>query len=470
MRKIKSSLCLLLIYTIMLGLLAPIAKAQTNGLQFELREGTANSPQKSKVPPPKNDAADLSKPETDAILRRLPPMPTDESQDKKSFAVRSTTNPPPRTGNIIPIKFPADEQPNAPKIKVNNAPLSIVRYAPDGKIPLVSDLSVTFSEPMVAVSSQTETAEIVPVVLTPQAEGKWRWLGATTLIFDAKDRFPMATKYTATIPAGTKSANGTALAKDFSWTFSTPPPKVESFYPGSNDYQKASREQIMQASFNQKIDPKAVIKKIGLSVNGKQIPVELVDQNLSEDENTQKIFLFRAAELLPLDSEVKVVFEKGLPSAEGSLTTDAAQEFSFRTYAPLKLVRSFCGYYYDEKKQVCEPSDAFHIEFNNTIIQNPSDVSQVKIEPALENAKISFSNNSIIIEGKKTAQTTYKVTISPTLKDWYKQTLGAEVSATFKVGSAASGIFRAGWKFRHARSADEAEIFSLLAQSAKFEC
>ena len=443
MKKSNSAICLLLIYTTCFSLFAPFVSAQTSGLRFELREGAANSVQKPKVLPPTNTAVNLSKAETDAILRRLPPMPSDESQDKKSFAVRSKTNPPPRTGNVIPIKFPANEQTIAPKITPNNTALEVVRYAPDGKIPLVSDLSVTFSQAMIAVTSQTEAAENVPVVLSPQVKGKWRWLGTTTLIFDAETRFPMATKYTATIPSGTKSAVGGSLAKEISWTFSTPPPKVESFYPGKDDYQKASPNQIMQASFNQKINREAVIKKISLSANGKQFPVELVREDEPE-EGEQQIIRFRASELLPLDSEIKVVFEKGLPSAEGSLTTDAAQEFSFRTYAPLKLVRSFCGYYYEEKKQVCEPSDAFHIEFNNTIIQNPLDVSQVKIEPALESAKISFANNSIIIEGKKAAQTTYKIMISPTLKDWYKQMLGAEVSATFKVGSERPRFFAQG--------------------------
>jgi alpha-2-macroglobulin len=448
MKRIKNPVCLFLLYTILFGLFASPARAQTSGLQFELREGAAKLPQKEKVLPPANNAVSLSKPETDAILRRLPPMPTDEKTLQTSFAVRSKTNPPPRTGNVIPIKFPADEQPNAPKITPNNAALSIIRNAPDGKIPLVSDLSVTFSQAMIAVTSQTEAAENVPVILTPQVEGKWRWLGTTTLIFDAATRFPMATKYTATVKAGTKSVNGSALAKDFSWTFLTPPPKVESFYPSNNEYQKATRDQTMQASFNQKIDGKAVIKKISLSADGKQIPVELVDENVSEEEGEQKSIRFRASELLPLDSEIKVIFEKGLPSAEGSLTTDTAQEFSFRTYPPLKFVKSFCSNYYNrETRTECEPSEAFYLEFNNPLFSAPLDASQVIIEPSLENAKISVSNNFIFIEGKKAAQTTYRVTVSPTLKDYYKQTLGSEVSATFKVGLERPRFFAQGGNF-----------------------
>ena len=194
MRKAKTPICLLLIYTIWLSSFAPLVMAQTNGLRFELREDAKTSPEKPEVSPT-NTAADLSKAETNAILHRLPPMPTNENSLQKSFAVRSKTNPPPRTGNVIPIKFPADEKSEPPNANAKtNAPPSR-QISPNGKMPLVSDLSVTFSQPMIAVASQTEASENVPVKLSPEVKGKWRWLGTTTLIFDAESRFPMATKY-----------------------------------------------------------------------------------------------------------------------------------------------------------------------------------------------------------------------------------------------------------------------------------
>ena len=453
MKKIKDSLCLFLIYTF---LLTPLAHAQT-GLQFSLRERVAQTEKKPQTTSP-SSAVDLGKAETDAILRRLPPMTTDENSLQKSFAVRSKTNPPPRTGNVIPIKFPADEQSNAPNVnRKTNAALEIVRYAPDGKIPLAADFSVTFSEPMIAAQSQTEAAENVPVRLTPSVKGRWRWLGTQTLVFDADSRFPMATEYAATVPAGTRSTNGAGLQKDFSWKFSTAPPKIEKFLPDGNNQQVVERDAIMAAKFNQEIDEAAILPKISVTANGKQIPVRLVTNELNESytavqslgERKPKHWLaFRAVEPLPLDAQIKVKFEKGLPSAEGVLTSDAAQEFSFKTYAPFKLVKSFCGgYYYNQNKTECEPSDAFYLEFNNSFYPIPLDVSQIKIEPPIENAKTYISYNRLVVEGKKKAQTIYKITVSPTLKDWYQQTLGAEVSAEFKVGLERPRFFAQGGNF-----------------------
>ena len=282
MKNAKTPICLLLIYTILLTFLAPLALAQTNGLRFEIREGAKTSTEKPEVSPT-NTAADLSKAETDAILRRLPPMPSDENSLQTSFAVRSKTNPPPRTGNVIPIKFPADEKSNPPNANAKtNAPLEIVRFAPDGKMPLVSDLSVTFSQPMIAATSQTEASENVPIRLTPEVKGKWRWLGTTTLIFDADSRFQMATRFSATIPAGTKSEVGGILAKDVSWTFETPPPKVEIFYPNKNNAQFFERDPLMSAKFDQEINEAAILPKINVTANGKRIPIRLVTKKLGE--------------------------------------------------------------------------------------------------------------------------------------------------------------------------------------------
>ena len=89
----------------------------------------------------------------------------------------------------------------------------MLRWMPEGAVPLAPELSVTFSQPMVAVTSQGDAAATTPVKLTPQPKGNWRWIGTRTILFDPDVRFPQATTYTVEVPSGTKSANGGALAK-----------------------------------------------------------------------------------------------------------------------------------------------------------------------------------------------------------------------------------------------------------------
>src|SRR5688572_23024473 len=86
-----------------------------------------------------------------------------------------------RTGNTVEVSFPAPGTSNAETVTAG--PLEVVRYSPEGSIPLAPELSITFSQPMVAVTSQEEAATSVPVKLSPQPPGRWRWLGTKTLIF-----------------------------------------------------------------------------------------------------------------------------------------------------------------------------------------------------------------------------------------------------------------------------------------------
>src|ERR1051326_771924 len=196
------------------------------GLKFRLSE----APEQPEAKPVNKVVAStvLSDAETQAILKRLPQIKTDPT-DETDFALRAKSLPPPRTGAIVMQPFPAADEIARPQ-QTNAGPLELIRYSPEGDVPIAPNLSVTFSQPMVAVTSQEEAAEDVPVKLTPQPSGKWHWIGTKTLLFEPDVRFPMATKYAVTVPAETRSANGGTLSKAKTWTFSTPAPTVKNFY------------------------------------------------------------------------------------------------------------------------------------------------------------------------------------------------------------------------------------------------
>ena len=85
-------------------------------------------------------------------------------------------------------------------------PLEVLRRMPEGDVPLAPHLSITFSQPMVALDSHEALArEAVPARLSPQPPGEWRWVGTRTLVFEPEGRFPMATEYRVEVPAGTRA-------------------------------------------------------------------------------------------------------------------------------------------------------------------------------------------------------------------------------------------------------------------------
>ena len=143
----------------------------------------------------------------------------------------------------------------------------MLRYAPEGDVPLAPNLSVTFNQPMVALTGLSDlAAQDVPVKLSPQPTGKWRWVGTKTLAFEPESteatgtaRFPMATKYTVEIPAGTTAVGGGKLAKTVTWTFTTPPPQIRASYPNDGPHPLAP---VMFVAFDQGVDPAEVLKKV----------------------------------------------------------------------------------------------------------------------------------------------------------------------------------------------------------------
>ena len=364
--------------------------------------------------------------------------------EKTDFKLRADSLPPPKTGTIINTKFPADEATSVPQT-TDSKQLEVLRFTPIEKVGIVSELSVTFSQPMIAVTSQAEANENVPVKLTPEVKGKWRWLGTKTLIFDAETRLPMATKFTVTIPAGTKSAVGGRLETAVSWTFSTTPPKVENF---ERKAKLLRRDEILVASFDQEINPSAVLAKISATLTGQKIPLRLATENeiKANEEISKQIqdlpknrwLAFRPVELLPSNSSVNFSFEKGLPSAEGTLTTTEPQNFAFQTVGMLKLVKSICSW--DEKLKVCPPTYPWNFEFNNVLEAKSLDKSEIKIEPKVEDFNFSIYGNRIYINAPKKPRTEYTVTISKKLKDVFGQALDQDISAKFTIGEQGASL------------------------------
>jgi uncharacterized protein YfaS (alpha-2-macroglobulin family) len=425
------------------------------GLRFRLSE----APGQPEARPISNvaNATPLSDAETRAILRRLPPIKTEPS-DEADFALREKSLPPPRTGQTIKQSFPAPGEMTAPD-QTTAGSLEVIRYSPEGDVPIAPNLSVTFSQPMVAVSSQEEAAQNVPVRISPQPPGKWRWIGTKTLLFEPDVRFPMATQYSVSVPSGTKSANGGTLAAAKSWTFTTPPPAVKTFYPTKSSVQR--RDALMFAEFDQRIDPAAILKATKVMSGATEMRTRLATkEEIDADEQVRdavknaeqdRWLVFRAIDAnggtkfaLPADAGITVGIGPGAPSAEGPRTTSQTQSFPFLTFGPLRLVKSQCNY---NRNAPCTPNDNWLIEFNNPLNAETFDASQIRVEPASDQLKTSIYGNTIYLSGAKQPNTTYHLTIAKSLRDRFDQTLSRDETVEFKVGPAQPWIGLSGQSF-----------------------
>ena len=121
---------------------------QPPGLKITLSDGGAQ---------PESVAASAGKPgepltleEINNILLRLPPLATDPD-DRQAFRLPEEVLPPPRTGETIPDPFPLPPEATAPDVLAG--PLEVLRYSPEGEVPIAPFVNVTFNQPMVPLAT-----------------------------------------------------------------------------------------------------------------------------------------------------------------------------------------------------------------------------------------------------------------------------------------------------------------------------
>jgi uncharacterized protein YfaS (alpha-2-macroglobulin family) len=424
-------------------------KLSKSGLGFRISnaDDDADRPSERKIAA----ATPLGANDARKIGARLPELKRDPD-DEKDFAMRAKSIPAPRPGTTVSETFPPPPGP-PPASSAPTGPLVVERHAPEGKVDIAPHLTMTFTQPMVAVTAVGEVnKEHPPVRLVPEPAGKWRWLGTRTLMFQPEKRFPMATEYAVEVPAGMAAVNGKTLGAPVRWTFTTPPPVMKQGYP-----QGASEplEPLMFVAFDQAIDPKAMLGSIEVIGGGAPVPIKLADvdeveandtvRRLSQAAEKGRWLAFRPVNKLPTDSRFEVRIKVGAPSAEGPRATDKQQSFAFSTYGAMRVTHHACSYWgYHSTKEHCPPLAPFSVSFSNPVDLKTFDKDRmVRVSPEIPGMKIEVSGAAMSIRGKTKGRTKYSVTIDGAIGDTHGQTMGRPETVTFDVGSAEPTMFGA---------------------------
>lgn len=418
-----------------------VANTKSAKLFVELSSGQAEAEKIAANPQAKTTP--LPSADTQTLLKRLPQLPG-ESGLQKDFAKRAETMPAPRTGNTVsqPFPAPADLQAPAPPQDANIDPgkLQVLRFAPEGDVPVAPQVSITFSQPMVELNSQAGAAATVPVKLNPQPKGSWRWLGTKTLIFEAEGtRLPQATTYKVTIPQGTKSANGKTLDKEVAFSFTTPSLELVNIYPNAADVELSP---VVLLRFNQAVEAAKVLPYVEFQNEDKDIAFhQVAAADLKENRTYQswasripanRLLAIAPDKELEKDTSYYAGIKRGAPSAEGPNPARSGQNRSFKTYGPFELKSTSCGW----QEKDAPPGTPWHLRFTNCIDDAHFDpATQLTVTPELEGMRVSVSGSEMTICGNSKGRTKYKVTIAPSLRDEFNQNLVREESATFTMGS-----------------------------------
>ena len=411
-----------------------VTEPDFSGFRIALSEADPSAGSEDRVARTVADTTPLDKAATQALLARLPALETDPL-DTSEFSKRPGSKPPPRTGETVATAFPP---PSAPDVAaVETGPLSVVRWAPEGDVHIAPHLTASFSQPMVAVTSQDEAAAIVPLTVSPMPLGQWRWLGTKTVIFEPTSRFPMATEYTVTVPAGTTSATGGSLASAHTFSFRTPPVRVIRSHPSSGP---TRLQPVMFLGFDQSIDRKALLPHVALKAGSKEVSVRLATaeeieadssvRSLSSSSPPDRWIAVVPSAPLPKDTACTLSLKAGAPSAEGPRTTATDQGTSFRTYGPLLLSEYRCSW----GNNNCPPQSPWWVQFSNPLDPDAFEPDSWTVKPEVRALQVTTNGNHVNIQSIKKGRTTYTVRVPGSTKDIFGQTLGADRELTFKVG------------------------------------
>jgi len=106
-------------------------------------------------------------------------------------------------GNELRADFLAAEDPRIDAIFPGN----------DMEAPEDSKISIVFNRPMAALSTaDMMEPEDLPIEVTPQTEGKWKWISTNTLQFIPAAALKLSSNYKVKINSGLESLDGLAVA------------------------------------------------------------------------------------------------------------------------------------------------------------------------------------------------------------------------------------------------------------------
>jgi alpha-2-macroglobulin len=300
---------------------------------------------------------------------------------------------------------------------------------------------VMFDRPMAVLEALPEGKGKAVLRFVPPVTGKTRWLGSRTLAFTPDKRFPYATEFRVTVPAGTRALDGSYLEKDHSWSFQTIAPVLVRHFPQDKQKWLALDTQLLLV-FNQAVDREAAqgfISLVSADEQGKEkkhdfrlsipSPEKLKQENL--DVPPDQALLVEPREPLSPGSTYLVEVKPGLPSKEGQLGMEKSARFSFETFQPFRFVGL------DETVRI-SPSSQLQFRFTNQV-EYKSLIQHLRFEPAVEipeyYSEWEYSNDVLYLSLPLEPETPYKARIDAQLGDDFGNRLGREAVVEFSTGS-----------------------------------
>ncbi|MCB1044193.1 MAG: hypothetical protein KDC35_14725 [Acidobacteria bacterium] len=363
-----------------------------------------------------------TEPLDDATYQRLfthmPPLPETGPSGNR---LPKPSLKPPQPGDQVVLEMLQSEAP--PPELDDRAPFRVLRYAPEGARDQVTQVQVAFSHDVIPITALDDLDAIdVPVTITPEPPGRWRWLDPRTLVFDGERVFPRATRYQVKISGGTVDLNGRALEEPVIFSFSTPAPSVIRSMPQGRGF---PLNPIIALEFDQDMDWPSVMRHLQLMDGDNGVALQVLSPEewppMLKGWHPTRTLAFKPAKALEKDRSYVVKVSPGLASAEGPLTSEKGHEYSFQTYGPFQILGIRCGW-----QDRCEPGWPWHVTLSNPVDEETVKAEYVRVTPELPGLTVHTSGTTLSIQGQTKGNAKYNIRLGSEIKDIYGQSLEAK--------------------------------------------
>lgn len=306
-------------------------------------------------------------------------------------------------------------------------------------------VQVHFNQPVVALSESAEfAAGQCPFTIAPKIAGTCRYSGTQTAVFEPTENWPIATKFTVTVPKGFKSAvSGQKLASAYTFSFSTQVPQVRSVLPYNNEHWISLNPTIyVQTSLPVNLSKAAAHIRL-TPQNGASVPLAVralndveLEKNFSylSGEEKQNVFAVNPTQTLQQGKQYTLELLAGLPAQTGTLGMAAAHKSVFYTYPALtvhKVISTGC-LPFTPTVQLSNP--VRKRELYNALEVLPASAKLPLPDAEKESLGYEFTNpktgeayfNMPLSFIKQEAQQPVEVTLKKGLRDIYGNTLAAD--------------------------------------------
>ncbi len=280
-------------------------------------------------------------------------------------------------------------------------------------------ITVIFNRPVVPLVSLEQLDELPnPLTIEPAVAGTGEWLNTSIFIFRPEAGLQGGVDYTVTVNSGLAAVDGAILEDDYSFSFTTAPPEIESIRisPKNNT---VPLDPTFTVSFTQRMDTTT------------QDGIRLID-NLGNDvalefewSETTRSVTATPVDLLTLDSFYQFFVDSATVKSEtgANIRETRSEEFVTVPYPEILSTNPSNG------EANANPYGGFRIYFSAPI--DPETVAdKVTIEPApwreFETYYYEYDNRFSLLFDTEPS-TTYTITIAPGIMDPYGNTIDEQL-------------------------------------------